>query len=164
MKGIFRRFTKGKKGFTLVEVLIALAILTLITGALSTSVIQIFAINRLSQNETVAMRQVQNLGSWMSRDIQMSKFRVPTPGTGFPLTLDWDHSIQGGDKHTVIYTLVGSKVIRSDYINNNPAPQIITVADFVTSISFSSTNDLVVTATVGHSSAFRVYQITPRVG
>ena len=155
---------KGQSGFSFVEVLVAMAILVLITGALSTGVFQIFSVNRITQDETIAIRQVQNLGQWLNRDVLQSQFRDATVGTGFPLTLQWDYSVQGGNKHIVVYELTETgTVLRRDYVDDAITPLTITVASFISNATYSSTNELNVTATVGERTATRLYQITPRV-
>ncbi|MEN8615261.1 prepilin-type N-terminal cleavage/methylation domain-containing protein [Dehalogenimonas sp. THU2] len=155
---------KGQTGFTFVEVLVAMAILVLITGALSTGIYQIFSVNRITQDETIAIRQVQNLGQWLNQDVLQSQFRDVSVGTGFPLTLQWDYSGQGGNKHIVVYELTETGVIlRHDYVDDAVAPLTISVASFISNVTYSSTNELNVTATVGERTAFRLYQITPRV-
>jgi prepilin-type N-terminal cleavage/methylation domain-containing protein len=57
-------------GFTLVEVLIALAITGLIGGAIATSIVQMFDVNHQNTNSITAQRQVQQVGYNMSRDGQ----------------------------------------------------------------------------------------------
>ena len=64
---------KDNKGFTLVEVLVCLSILGFITTGLTMSINTIFKDSNLIVRETVSLRQVQNAGFWVTKDIQRAK-------------------------------------------------------------------------------------------
>ena len=93
-------------GFTLVELLVAIAITGLIAGGLSVSISQIMTISAASTSHMTAIKQVESAISIMRTDVIMSQRIVPdvSGGTGFPLTLTWvgwsDHN-----ENTVIYSL-----------------------------------------------------------
>ncbi len=173
-----RLLHKNQRGFTFIELIIAIAITGIITGGITMTISQVFSGNTRSSNHMIAVRQVQNTGYWLSRDTQMAQNVVPDSGvSGFPLTLtwtDWD-----GDEYRVVYTLlVDNELQREHYTNydpvTNPDPDITTiVAQYIdpdnTNCVFTGGELIVtVTATAGSGgyerSEARVYRITPRPG
>jgi len=94
MKGYLNRLNyKGQGGFTLVELLVAIAITGVIITAISTAVFQVVAGNIYNSNQMTATRQVQQVGFWMSQDGQMATTAssADDPGTteNEVLTLTW---------------------------------------------------------------------------
>jgi prepilin-type N-terminal cleavage/methylation domain-containing protein len=81
---------QSERGFTLIEIMVALAIVGLISGAATMIVGQIFRINSESTSRITLNRQVQNAGLWLSTDIQTARSVSITPGlTGFPVVITW---------------------------------------------------------------------------
>jgi len=120
---------KNERGFTLVELIIAIAITAIITTGVTMTIFQVFTGNARSSNHMIAVRQVQNAGYWVSHDAQMAQLVVTTGVSGFPLILtwtDWD-----GTEHQVTYDIVnGDELKRSEgatetivakYIDPDPA-------------------------------------------
>jgi len=105
-----RLFHKSQTGFTLIELMLAIAISGIITGGITATIFQVFDGSARTNNHMTAVRQVQNAGYWVSHDAQMAQhvyleWGGETPvGSKFPLRLtwtDWDDK----DEHEVIYTL-----------------------------------------------------------
>ena len=173
---------KNQRGFTLIEIMIAIAITALITSGITTAIFQMFSINTRSTNHMTAVREVQNAGYWVSHDAQMAlnvELAEGQPGypaenpvnTKFPLTLtwtEWDDS----NVHRVVYTLeYGGEPMwlkRSHFINGDVSET--SVAQYIvpgvpqTNAEFNDDGMLIltVTATVGEASETRVYEIIPR--
>ncbi len=178
---IFRRLGlihKNQRGFTLIELIIAIAITGLITSGVTMTIFQVISGNARSSNHMIAVRQVQEAGYWLSRDAQMAQ-SISTgddpPGTGFPLTLIWTEYGVDGDEHQVVYTLLADNKLKREHYTNrfaDPDPDATAiVAQFVDSSGTSCqlTGDvlvLTVTATVGtgsqQASETRTYEVTPR--
>ncbi len=83
----------GQKGFTLLELLVGISILAFIVGAISMTVITLMRLSPQSANLAIALRQVQNTGYWISRDVQMSQGAIednPAPPEVISLTLPYE--------------------------------------------------------------------------
>lgn len=136
---IFHRLgllNKNQRGFTLVEMIIVLAIVGVIAGGTTMTVFQVINGSASTSNHMTAIRQVQNAGYWVSRDAQMAQIVEPALSPdldGFPLTLTWTDRY--GSDHQVVYSLVdmpsnGLKYLqRSHSVNGTTATTI--VAEFI---------------------------------
>jgi prepilin-type N-terminal cleavage/methylation domain-containing protein len=84
-----RRVVGPEKGLTLVEVLVALSILGFVTTGMALTMGTIFKTSHLAVNETVSLRQVQNAGYWLTKDIQRAKLStISTAVSGRFIDLD----------------------------------------------------------------------------
>jgi len=158
---------KGERGFTLVELIIVIAITGLITGGITMTIFQVFNINARNTNRMTAVRQVQQAGFWVSPDVQMSQNVTLGGSSGFPLTLTWEEWATGNN-HTVVYNLVDNKLQRSHSVNNE-LQTVTPVAEYIDPTETSFIEDpeggafnFTVTATVGGQSETRVYEVKPR--
>ena len=80
----------GEKGFTLIELLVGLSIAAFVVGAASMTTITMMRLSPKTNNWAIALRQVQDAGYWISRDVQMSQGEIednPTPPEFLRLTL-----------------------------------------------------------------------------
>lgn len=124
---------KNQRGFTLVEVIIVLAIIGIVIGAATMTIVQVINGSSSTSNHMIAIRQVQNAGYWVSRDVQMAQSVAPAlDSDGFPLTLTWTD--RDGDDHQVVYSLVDmpgglAKLQRSHSVNGTTATGIM--AEFI---------------------------------
>ena len=83
---------RKQRGFTMFELLIALAITGAITGGISMSIFQTLNYNARSNARMVAVKQVENAIHYMNRDVQMAQIIEPEPDPdpdAFPLVLTW---------------------------------------------------------------------------
>ena len=78
-----------EKGLTLVELLVALSIAAFVTAAASMTIITMMRLTPMTNNWAIALRQVQDAGYWISRDVMMSQTILvdSDPGTPTFLTL-----------------------------------------------------------------------------
>lgn len=96
-----------EKGFTLIELVVTIGIAAFVVAAASMTIITLMRLSPQSSNWAIALRQVQNAGYWISRDVQMSQGDI-TVGAGNPtfLTLtvpEWDEGSGTVVDKTVAY-------------------------------------------------------------
>lgn len=98
----------NQKGFTLIELLVVTAIGALVAAGLSMGIVQMIQNSERSEDHQVALRQSQNVGYWISRDIMRSKTinsgDMAETGDIEILTIFWTE-FESGDVHEVRYTL-----------------------------------------------------------
>jgi len=182
-----KKLNKDQRGLTLIELVIAIALVGVITGGITMTILQVFTMNTRTSNHMTAVRQVQHAGFWVSPDVQMALSVNASAGSGFPLTLIW---LEGGsnDVHEVIYTLEDmpsggfERLQREHYIESELDSTTI-VAEYIDPAETSCCCDcdddgacdgdctcddksviFTVTATVGGQSETRIYEIKPRPG
>jgi prepilin-type N-terminal cleavage/methylation domain-containing protein len=174
-----RFIRKGQRGFTLVELIIAIAIAGLITGGITVAIMQILTINTRASNHMVAVRQVQQAGKEVSKDALQSQSNAinASPSGGDFLVLGWTD--WEGLENVVVYTLqvMPSRpdlrtLERSHTINGTEqATAIPVVAEYIdpvlTSCVWNVTAGVLtftVTAAPGTESETRIYEVEPRPG
>jgi prepilin-type N-terminal cleavage/methylation domain-containing protein len=152
-----RLFNKKDCGFTLIEIMVSLAITGLIGLGAAMSSAQVLNETSRNNNFTTASRNVMNAEYWIGRDAQMAQFISGV--AGFPGTsalslswLEWDNS-----SHNATYSLQNGRLLRTytidgqstqtlaaEYINANPNMTYCT--------SFNGTLILTITSSVGEGS------------
>ena len=167
-----RRIINGQKGFTLIEVITALAITGIIGLGAGMATAQILTQAARNSDYTAASQHTMNAIYWISRDAQMSQDVKPNGISGFPLTLswtEWDNS-----EHQVTYS-IEDDMLRRSYSINGGAPSETVVAQYIDSVSENTECELTsglltlkVTTTIGEGvnaiSVSRVREIAPRPG
>jgi len=63
----------GEKGFTFIELVVALAIIVLASGAAAIATFQVFKGTERNNDYLTVVRQVQNASYWISRDTQTAQ-------------------------------------------------------------------------------------------
>ena len=101
-----RMINKNQRGFTLIELLVVIAITAVISGGISTGIVQVINGNTRSSNHMTAVGQVQVAGYWVSHDSQMAQSSSvnASAANGFPLTLSWVDWESGSDCE-IVYSL-----------------------------------------------------------
>lgn len=172
-----KRLHKDQRGFSLIELVIVIALTGLITAAITMTIFQVFNMNTRTANRMAAVSQVQHAGKLVSEDIQEAQPDkiYDNPAGGEFLILGW--TAQDDTEYEVKYTLVdmsgGLKILwREHYINSTP-DSTTKVAEYInpdqtkTKCDWDDVNKILtftVTATVGGQSETRVYEVKPRPG
>ena len=186
---IFHRLglmNKNQMGFTLIEMIIVLAIAGVVTGGTTMTIFQVLDGSSRTSNHMTAVRQVQNAGYWVSRDAQMAQIVTTDPGaSGFPLTLAWTgwEYVCGSDtcisSHEVRYTYDSDKLWRYEKITTNKydsdgrliegpieSESSALIAEYITPIPTATMDGnklmVTITASVVDAEEERTYEITPR--
>jgi len=181
MKELFN----DQRGFTLIEMVVVLALIGIIAAGIAMTISQVVAVNSRTSSHMVALRQVQQAGDRISKDaLQAGTVVHNTDGDPFYLRLTIPYFDDGEqDQYTVIFRLDGHRLQREyydDYVDQTSQPDVInTVAQYIVEYdpgkplepgtSFRPAAEpgayvFTVTARSGLRTETRVYDIKPRPG
>ena len=119
---------RGEHGFTLVELLITVALTGILASVVGPSISQIVNVTEYGDDRLLALHELQNTASWFSLDGQMAVSAVG--GSGLTLTLP--------TTQTITYTLAGTNLTRNDGVN-----PVKTLAQNISSVSYTVNGRLV---------------------
>jgi prepilin-type N-terminal cleavage/methylation domain-containing protein len=112
---------KNQHGFTLVELLVAIAISGIVMSAFVSTFFHVAITSGRASDTLIASKEFQNVGHWINRDGQTAKSAIG--GAELVLTLP--------DESTITYTLVDTQLQRlADGLS-------MTVGNNITDITFS---------------------------
>ena len=98
----------GQKGYTLLELVIAVGIMALVSVAAGAAIFQNARSNSIDASHMTRARSVENAGDWISHDSQMALV-ITTANLTPPelLTLNWTENVSSTSPvhHTVIYSV-----------------------------------------------------------
>ncbi|MBN2074469.1 MAG: type II secretion system protein [Dehalococcoidales bacterium] len=123
----------NKKGFTLVEMLVSVAIIGILAPVINLLIIHIQDINSSESNHLLAIKQIEKALYWISMDTQMAQsVQTDAGASGFPLSLYW----VGWDNTTsnITYTVQNNELLRSCSKNGN-TPVVTVAAQYVNEAS-----------------------------
>ena len=158
------KLNRSEKGFTLIELLVTVGILGAIMGVMSMVVTSIMIITPRTNDWAITLRQVQNAGYWISRDVLMSE-NVTVDEPGVFLALEWD---DGDGTHYEVDYVFSDDELRRQLNGASPGTliaQYIVEADtsFVVDAVVDTKYNLTVKASHGGVEVERTYQVTPRL-
>ena len=97
----------GEKGYTLIELLVAITIMAVASGAAGAAIFQVLRNTERNNDHMTVVSQVQNAGYWISRDAQMAQ-SVTADNLTLPdfLILSWTEWDDAGDPiyHSATYS------------------------------------------------------------
>ena len=131
-----------QNGFTLIEILVAMAIHCGSVTAVITFYRTFITINTNINNEADATNQLKNAFNYISRDTEQAA-AVTTTSSNFPLTLSWGQNT--ANPTTVTYSIVNGTILQRYYTGPN-GQSTMNVANNVnsnaakTNCSWDSTN------------------------
>ena len=107
-----KRRAKGSAGFTLAEILVAVGILTLLTGLTGDAIFQTFSLQRTWRDDVSATRDLRHAGSWFAGDALNAETTDLVDGSPpvDHVSLSWTGS--DGAYHTATYNLSGGVLSR----------------------------------------------------
>ncbi len=170
LKYLRAAFIEKQRGFTLLEIVIALAITGTLASGITMTISQIFTSNARDSARMTAIQDVQSAVYWLSRDVQIAQ---NTPDSGFPLQLRWVEW-ETNDSYEVTYRINNGQFLRALSVNGGTATETI-VANHIdsdtskTDCSFSGhTLTFLITASVPYGSKIasetRVVEVLARPG
>jgi prepilin-type N-terminal cleavage/methylation domain-containing protein len=162
-----------QRGFTLVELLIVIAVVGLVTGVMAMMFSLVAKISSKSTSQNIVLSQVQQAGSWLSRDI-MSADNVTLYASGTRLCKIGRYQWNGTDNITsaiIDYDIINNKLTRTvEPGQTRLIAQFISPhgsgTDLTASASASENNTYIFTVTsfYGTSDNFsRVYKMNQRI-
>ena len=138
-----RRILKDMRGFTLVELLVSISILTVVTGIFGAGMFQVLSIQRFWTDDVKAVREVRHAGSWFAGDALNATDVLDAGGvdrlTCAPnpseqrITLTWTDN--SGGPHNVVYSVSGDELHRE--FDSNGIPLTMATRLVTDSVSFT---------------------------
>jgi prepilin-type N-terminal cleavage/methylation domain-containing protein len=131
------KILRQQKGFTLIEMLIVVAILGTIMAPMAMAVQMIYSNFNIARDDSIALRQVENAGYWITNDIKRAKtVSMNTPGILHLVCYYWNDSTSSMiDNQQVDYTISNGELIRttvtSTATSNMLVAQYIVTANIV---------------------------------
>ncbi len=160
-----------EKGFTLLEVIIGVAIMALVAGAIATTTTTILINYGPAAEQNVVLPQVQSAGYWISRDVQVASSITAGDPNGFPLSLGIPVDTDPNNDYGIEYSFDGNKLKRKVYDSSPTLVSETLVADYIDTdnTTFSTVDAIVghykltVTAAKGGARVTRSYEIKQRI-
>ena len=146
---------RDQRGMTLAELAISLFILGLLILALGMVTVTVIKLTTRNRNHLIALREVQAVGQWITRDGQQSQpsFLGTTddPGTADLeiLQLGWDYTDTpySLDKYEISYAIQPDHQLRRDVVVNDATASSQIIASHIQSIVVSRGTYVVVVVT-----------------
>ena len=157
---------RGEKGFTLIEVLVGVAIMGIIMPMMTMTMTALLRNHQQANDHNVVLQQVQNTGYWISRDVQMAKYVIFDDPSGFPLTLDIPVDINENNDYSVNYLFDGNNLERQVHDSSGALISETVIAKYIdvegTTFSTVDSNvyDLAVKVSKGKVVVERCYKVS----
>ena len=161
---------RGGKGFTVLEVLIGVAIMAIVVGAVAMTITTLLMNEGQAAGQNTALPQVQNAGYWISRDVQMAR-NVVFDDPDFLLSLDIPRDDNPDNDYTIDYVFDGDKLKRQVYDSLGTLTSETFIAEYIdtSNTTFSALDadaglyKLTVRASRDETGAIRSYEISQRL-
>ena len=170
--GAIQRGRDEQRGFTLVELLVVIAIIGFVGGVMALMFNVVTRVGAASTAQNIVLSQVQQAGSWISRDV-MSAENVTTYTSGTRMATIVRYQWNGTDNIStavVDYDVIDNKLLRTvepgqgqivaQFISGHGQGTDLTMS---TSASENNTYILNVESVYSNSKFSRVYKMNQRV-
>ena len=114
---LLKQRASDTSGFTLIEVVVAVAVIGLIVALSGPAFSQVLVLQASWQDDVVATKDLRHAGSWFAGDslnaedaLDSNSKRLVCSSTAPPITLKWSDT--GGVAHTAIYQVSGGSLER----------------------------------------------------
>ena len=160
---------RREKGFTMLELLLVIAITGAIIAPLTMATISLLTNPQRTVDQGIVLQQVQNSGYWVSRDVQMARYVTPGATNGFPLTLDIPVDTDENNDYSIDYLFDASKLKRQVYDALHILVSETLIADYIDTDNTSFTTvepgvyKLTVKAVTDTAHITRSYEIKQRL-
>ena len=162
---------RREKGFTVLEVLIGVAIMAIVVVAVAMTTTTLLLNEGQAAGQNTALPQVQNAGYWISRDVQMARNVTPSAPNGFPLSLDIPVDTDENNDYTIDYLFDDDKLKRQVYDSLGTLTSETFIAEYIdtSNTTFSALDadaglyKLTVRASRDETGATRSYEISQRL-
>jgi prepilin-type N-terminal cleavage/methylation domain-containing protein len=115
---------RGQKGFTAIEVLLAVTIAGLIGGGVVTAIALTVNTSVSNSDHTIVVDEFRNAVYWIRRDAKMAQIiQIDAGESGLPMVLswvEWDNS-----QHEVTYDLSEDKLMRTYSIDGSESTLLV---------------------------------------
>ena len=163
---------RREKGFTLLELLVGVAIMGIIVMSLAMLTMTLLTNPKRSNDNNIVLQQVRNAGTWISRDVQMARNLTLGEPSGFTLSIHIPVDSDENNDYRIDYLFDGDKLKRQEYDSLDNLTSETFIADY---IDTDNTTFATVNATAGlHEFTVRVakreavatmsYEISQRLG
>ncbi len=165
----------NQHGFTLIEIIIALAIASAIVVLIGMAFAQTMIITSKSHDHMLVIRQLQTAGYWVSRDSQMAKNASWQQPVEEPVPLQWQLTISWEDIATntyeSIYVITDEGKFVRYYYENDVLQTTLIIAEGIVSdplLTYYDTTvaygaEFKITATIGGITETRDYNVLSRL-
>ena len=138
----------SQKGFTLIEILVAMAIGGMVITGVVVSIFQVSWGNIRTNDQVVALTDINWATLWLKKDLQMAQSTTLTNGNPVPensVTLGWtdftSFEEEENKNHSSAYALSGTELVRT--YDGTPR----TIGKYITYIGFTQ-NDKAITVVI----------------
>lgn len=131
------RFLKDSRGFTLVELLVGITLLSITMSTIGTGLFRALATQGGVVDDGLAINELRKGFSWLAGDVKMATSTNLSLGgaTSSSVTLSWKDQFNDVDiTHTSTYALVDDRLVRT--YTSNATSTSHTIAHRVLSVSF----------------------------
>lgn len=159
---------RGEKGFTLLELLIALGIMGIIMWPLTMATITLLTTPRRTADQGVVLQQVRNAGYWILRDVQMARSVNSTVPNCF-LTLGIPRDTEESHDYSIVYLFDESKLKRQFYDSGGNLTSETFIADYIDTDNTmfkkldTGLYKLTIRAAKGQAAVTRGYEVSQRL-